>query len=84
MSVWFDFFEMGAWMNGWWLVIGGGMLDQGLPNHILNHPYRRDAARAHTLGGFLKDFFRKFSGSPNGKYAILMDIVKYEVVHMKI
>ena len=36
------------------------------------------------LGGFLKDFFRKFSGRPNGKYAILMDIVKYEVVHMKI
>ena len=36
------------------------------------------------LGGFLKDFFRKFSGDPNGKYAILMDIVKYEVAHMKI
>ena len=36
------------------------------------------------LGGFLKDFFRKFSGSPHGKYAILMDMVGYEVVHMKI
>ena len=39
---------------------------------------------AAKLGGFLKDFFRKFSGNPNGKYAILMDIVKYEVAHMKI
>ena len=38
----------------------------------------------YSLGGFLKDLFRKFSGNPYGKYAILMDIVKYEVVHMKI
>ena len=36
------------------------------------------------LGGFLKVFFRKFSSNPHGKYAILMDMVKYEVVHMKI
>ena len=45
---------------------------------------KHDPSMRPQLGGFLKDFFRKFPGNPNGKYAILMDIVKYEVVHMKI
>ena len=48
------------------------------------HMARRADPQSGQLGGFLKDFFRKFSGRPHGKYAILMDIVKYEVVHMKI
>ena len=61
-----------------------GMLGRNWPG-IGTHFTKTLFGHAHKqLGGFLKDFFRKFSGNPNGKYAILMDVVEYEVAHMKL